>query len=95
MFSSEAAETVSLSSVLVVENDTAMQERLRYILPTLGCDEPQITWADDAAPAVVGRYTVVARVTPPAPGLPVEKQAAVDVSAAVPDPLPALAFTFP
>lgn len=56
---------------------------------------PTITWADDAAPAVVGRYTVVARVTPPAPGLPVEKQAAVDVSAAVPDPLPALAFTFP
>lgn len=56
---------------------------------------PTITWADDAAPAVVGRYTVVARVTPPAPGLPVEKQAAVDVSATVPDPLPALAFTFP
>lgn len=52
MFSSEAAETVSLSSVLVVENDTAMQERLRYILPTLGCDEPQITWADDAEMAM-------------------------------------------
>lgn len=54
-----------------------------------------IAWADDAAPAVVGRYTVVARVTPPAPALPAEKQADVDVSAAVPDPLPALAFTFP
>lgn len=44
MFSSEALEAVSLSPTLVVENDTAMQERLRYILSTLGCDEPQITW---------------------------------------------------
>lgn len=54
-----------------------------------------IAWTADTAPTVVGRYTVVARVMPPAPGLPAEKQAAVDVSAAVPDPLPALAFGFP
>lgn len=54
-----------------------------------------VAWTADAAPAVVGRYTVVARVVPPAPALPAEKSAAVDVSAAVPDPLPALAFPFP
>ena len=52
MFSSELVETVSLSPALVVENDAAMQERLRYILPTLGCDEPQISWTDDAGAAV-------------------------------------------
>ncbi|AGU50800.1 two component transcriptional regulator, LuxR family [Variovorax paradoxus B4] len=49
MFSSEA---VSLSPALVVENDTAMQERLRYILSTLGCDEPQITWTGDGEAAM-------------------------------------------
>ncbi|MBT2334003.1 response regulator transcription factor [Variovorax paradoxus] len=49
MFSSEA---VSLSPALVVENDAAMQERLRYILPTLGCDEPQIIWTDDGEMAM-------------------------------------------
>jgi DNA-binding NarL/FixJ family response regulator len=52
MFSSEVVEAVALSPALVVENDTAMQERLRYILSTLGCDEPQISWADDPGVAM-------------------------------------------
>jgi hypothetical protein len=54
-----------------------------------------LVFADDAAPAVVGRYTVTARIEPAAPGLPAEKSADIDLSPAVPDPLPALLFTFP
>lgn len=49
----------------------------------------------DTATAVVGRYTVQARAVPPAPAAVLTKSTAVDVSPAVPDPLPALAFTFP
>lgn len=54
-----------------------------------------VVFTADAAASVVGRYTVQARVTPPLPALPLEKNAAIDVSAAVPDPLPALAYVFP
>lgn len=49
---------------------------------------------DDAA-AVVGRYAIVATVTPPAPDPALVKSAAVDVSASVPDPLAPLDFAFP
>ena len=52
MFSPEPVEAVCLSPALVVENDTAIQERLRYILSTLGCDEPQIAWAGDGEMAM-------------------------------------------
>jgi len=51
-FQSEAVETVSLSPTLVVENDPAMQERFRYILSTLGCDEPQIVWTENGETAM-------------------------------------------
>lgn len=47
----EDAEPVSLSPALVVEDDSGMQERLRYVLSTLGCDDPQIAAADSAAAA--------------------------------------------
>ena len=47
----EDAEPVSLSPTLVVEDDPAMQERLRYVLSTLGCDEQRITVADSVASA--------------------------------------------
>jgi DNA-binding NarL/FixJ family response regulator len=47
----EVVETVSLSPSLVVEDDPAMRERLGYVLSTLGCDEPQIAWADSIATA--------------------------------------------
>lgn len=50
--------------------------------------------ADDAA-GVVGRYTVVATVQPPAAGASAARTAEVDVSAGVPDPLPPLDFVFP
>ena len=46
---SEEIEPVLLTPALVVENDPAMQERLRYVLGTLGCDDPQIAWADAAS----------------------------------------------
>ncbi|MDR6889351.1 MULTISPECIES: response regulator transcription factor [Variovorax] len=48
----EAVEAVSLSPTLVVENDPSMQERFRYILSTLGCDEPQITWTENGETAM-------------------------------------------
>ncbi|MDH6165734.1 DNA-binding NarL/FixJ family response regulator [Variovorax boronicumulans] len=44
-------EAVSLSPALVVEDDPAMRERLGYVLSTLGCDEPQIAWAESVASA--------------------------------------------
>lgn len=47
----EDVEAVSLSPALVVEDDPAMRERLAYVLSTLGCDEPQIAWADSVASA--------------------------------------------
>ncbi len=47
----EDVEVVSLSPALVVEDDPAMRERLAYVLSTLGCDEPQIAWADSVAAA--------------------------------------------
>ena len=47
----EDVEAVSLSPALVVEDDPAMRERLGYVLSTLGCDEPQIAWADSVATA--------------------------------------------
>ncbi|RST53370.1 response regulator transcription factor [Variovorax sp. DXTD-1] len=48
----EAVEAVSLSPTLVVENDPSMQERFRYILSTLGCDEPQIVWTESGETAM-------------------------------------------
>jgi DNA-binding NarL/FixJ family response regulator len=48
----EAVEAVSLSPTLVVENDPSMQERFRYILSTLGCDEPQIVWTENGETAM-------------------------------------------
>jgi hypothetical protein len=90
--------TVQVLSRPALGDGTAVELPLASVAPrvaTYVAGAAAITWADDAAAAVVGRYTVFARVTPPAPALPVEKQAAVDVSAAVPDPLPALAFGFP
>ncbi|QNK68283.1 response regulator transcription factor [Variovorax sp. PAMC26660] len=47
----EDAEPVSLSPALVVEDDPAMQERLRYVLSTLGCDEQLIAVTDSVAGA--------------------------------------------
>ena len=47
----EDVDVVSLSPALVVEDDPAMRERLAYVLSTLGCDEPQIAWADSVAAA--------------------------------------------
>lgn len=47
----EDVEVVSLSPALVVEDDPAMRERLAYVLSTLGCDEPQIAWADSVTAA--------------------------------------------
>lgn len=47
----EDVEVVSLSPALVVEDDPAMRERLAYVLSTLGCDEPQIAWADSLSSA--------------------------------------------
>ncbi|MET3441823.1 DNA-binding NarL/FixJ family response regulator [Variovorax paradoxus] len=53
MSSSQSAviEAVSLSPSLVVEDDPAMRERLGRVLAMLGCDEPQIAWADSIAAA--------------------------------------------
>jgi DNA-binding NarL/FixJ family response regulator len=47
----EDVQAVSLSPALVVEDDPAMRERLAYVLSTLGCDEPQIAWAESVAAA--------------------------------------------
>ena len=47
----EIVEAVSLSPSLVVEDDPAMRERLGRVLSMLGCDEPQIAWADSVATA--------------------------------------------
>jgi len=47
----EDVEIVSLSPALVVEDDPAMRERLAYVLSTLGCDEPQIAWAESVTAA--------------------------------------------
>ncbi|WP_432730946.1 response regulator [Variovorax sp. W6] len=47
----EDAEPVSLSPTLIVEDDPAMQERLRYVLSTLGCDESRISVTDSVAGA--------------------------------------------
>ncbi|WP_431129633.1 response regulator [Variovorax paradoxus] len=47
----EVVEAVSLSPSLVVEDDPAMRERLGRVLSMLGCDEPQIAWADSIATA--------------------------------------------
>ena len=49
--STENAEPVSLSPTLIVEDDPAMQERLRYVLSTLGCDENRISVTDSVAGA--------------------------------------------
>lgn len=53
MSSSQPAviEAVSLSPSLVVEDDPAMRERLGRVLSMLGCDGPQIAWADSIASA--------------------------------------------
>jgi len=47
----EDAEPVSLSPTLIVEDEPAMQERLRYVLSTLGCDESHISVTDSVAGA--------------------------------------------
>lgn len=47
----EDAEPVSLSPTLIVEDEPAMQERLRYVLSTLGCDESRISVTDSVAGA--------------------------------------------
>ena len=55
-----------------------------------------VPFTADAALNVVGQYTVQVLVTPPAPALPLPPVSEpLDVSAAVPDPLPSLAFSFP
>ncbi|MEP7280863.1 MAG: DUF4382 domain-containing protein [Rubrivivax sp.] len=52
-------------------------------------------FAADTAPAVVGRYSAELTLTQPAPAPMLVKTAPVDVSAALPDPLPPIAVTFP
>ncbi|KQW64724.1 response regulator transcription factor [Variovorax sp. Root411] len=47
----EGAEPVLLSPTLIVEDDPAMQERLRYVLSTLGCEEKHIAVTDSVAGA--------------------------------------------
>jgi DNA-binding NarL/FixJ family response regulator len=47
----EDAEPVSLSPTLIVEDDPAMQARLRYVLSTLGCDAEHIAVTDSVAGA--------------------------------------------
>jgi DNA-binding NarL/FixJ family response regulator len=47
----EEVEAVTLSPPLVVQDDPAMRERLAYVLSTLGCDEPEIAWADNVSAA--------------------------------------------
>lgn len=47
----EHAEPVSLSPTLIVEDEPAMQERLRHVLSTLGCDESRISVTDSVAGA--------------------------------------------
>jgi hypothetical protein len=74
---------------------TAVALPLPAVPPRVAPFASMLVFADDAAPAVVGRYTVTARIEPLAPGLPAEKSAAIDISATVPDPLPVLLFTFP
>jgi len=50
-FPTEDAEPVSLSPTLIVEDEPAMQERLRYVLSTLGCDENRISVTDSVTGA--------------------------------------------
>jgi len=50
-FPTEDAEPVSLSPTLIVEDEPAMQERLRHVLSTLGCDGNRIAVADSVAGA--------------------------------------------
>jgi len=47
----EAAEPVSLSPTLIVEDDPATQERLRHVLSSLGCDESRMSVTDSVAGA--------------------------------------------
>lgn len=47
----EDAEPVSLSPTLIVEDEPAMQERLRHVLSSLGCDESRIAVTDSVAGA--------------------------------------------
>lgn len=47
----EDAEPVSLSPTLIVEDDPAMQERLRHVLSTLGGDRSRIAVTDSVAGA--------------------------------------------
>ncbi|MGJ7535421.1 MULTISPECIES: response regulator [unclassified Variovorax] len=54
----EDAEPVSLSPTLIVEDDPAMQERLRHVLSTLGGDKERITVTDSVAGAqqLIGKH---------------------------------------
>jgi DNA-binding NarL/FixJ family response regulator len=47
----EGAEPVLLSPALIVEDDPAMQERLRHVLSTLGCGEDRIAVTNSVAGA--------------------------------------------
>jgi DNA-binding NarL/FixJ family response regulator len=47
----EDAQPVLLSPALIVEDDPAMQERLRHVLSTRGCDDAQIAVTDSVAGA--------------------------------------------
>lgn len=45
------ADPVSLSPALIVEDDPQMQQRLRHVLSTLGCDDAHIAVTDSVAGA--------------------------------------------
>ncbi len=100
----EALQTLGDGSALQVLARPAPADGTRVALPLAGAP-PQVAAYDAAAPApafapdagagVAGRYTVRATVQPAAPAQPVAQTALVDVSATVPDPLPALDFVFP
>lgn len=47
----EDADPVSLSPALIVEDDPQMQQRLRHVLATLGCDDAHIAVTDSVAGA--------------------------------------------
>ncbi|MGJ7611678.1 MULTISPECIES: response regulator transcription factor [unclassified Variovorax] len=47
----EDADPVSLSPALIVEDDPQMQQRLRHVLSTLGCDDAHIAVTDSVAGA--------------------------------------------
>lgn len=47
----EDAQPVALSPALIVEDDPAMQARLRHVLSTLGCDDAHIAVTDSVAGA--------------------------------------------